>query len=264
MIDSVSTPIALEVLRNILYKKEDLDSLYQMITAKQEYLPNSAVVKRPAILSVCVTGQGTSKMTEKIIGNLLEKHEDKSVEIIVVNYLDARKNLSEYHREYNLLAAVGNIDPGLDLPYFSIAKLLSKEFESEFLHLLDRSSCVPKSAVAKEKSIYERAKELLEQYVKYINPKLAIVHIKKVIEQFDYAPENQNLALDLIVHMGCMLDRCMHHDAILFENVQSFKKQYPHDFELVRNAINQLEQEYDVKINDDEVCYIIKIIKLRR
>lgn len=263
VIDSVSTPIALEVLRNVLYKTDDLDALYQTIIAKPENFPETAAAKCPAILSVCITGQGTSKMTEQIIKNLLKSHNYEQVKIIVVNYLDAKKNLPLYRKTYHLLAVIGNIDPGINLPYFSIAKLVSQDFQKEFLHLLDSSfhPCIP--AFPSAKSIYEKAKDLLEQYVKFINPKVAVTHIKKVIEQIGYAPENRNLMLDLIVHMGCMLDRCMHHDAILFENVQAFKKQYPHEFELIRSAIDQLEKEYDIKINDDEVCYIIKIIKIR-
>lgn len=263
VIGSVSTPVALEALRNVLYKTEDLDTLYQTLTTGPEPLGEAPAARRPAILSVCVTGQGSSKMAERILEDLLTKRRAGPVEILVVNYLDVPKRLPAYRRTYDLLAVIGNIDPDLDIPYFPIAKLLSPDFQSEFLHLID-SRRAPASPASDEKTIYEKAKELLEQYVKYINPRLAVTHIKKAIEAIRYAPEEQELVLDLIVHMGCMLDRCMHHDAILFENTVAFKREYQEDFERIRRAVDQLEREYDIKINDDEVCYIVKIIKLRR
>lgn len=263
VIDCISTPLALEALRNILYKTDDLDALYEALTGKADFLSVPSIKKQPAILSVCVTGEGSSRMAENILENLLHVNFQEHVQIIVVSYLDVKKKLPEIRQTYQVIAIVGNIDPDLGLPYFPISKLLDKDFQKDFFHLLD-NSLQPSLAIEQcEKSIYERAKDLLEQYVKYINPKLAIIQIKKVIEQIDYNPTNKDLVLDLIVHMGCMLDRCMHHDAILFENVPSFKKQYQQDFDQVRNAINLLEQEYDIKINDDEVCYIVKIIKCR-
>lgn len=198
-----------------------------------------------------------------LLEKLLKQQRCDDIKIITSSYLDIKKQLATYRQKYDLLAVVGSIDPAINLPYFPMAKLLSPDFQQEFLRLID-TAYLPEAPPAPEKSIYEKAKDLLEQYVKYSNPKLSITQMKKTIEAIGYVPENQERILDLIIHMGCMLDRCMHHDAILFENTRQYKQKYQTDFERIRCAIDQLEAEYDIKINDDEVCYIVKIIKMRK
>lgn len=262
VVERVSTPLALEALRCALYKSDDLDAVYESLVGKPE-TASEISRRRPAILSVCVTGQGASRMADKILTELLKQRRYEHIQTLVVSYLDVKKEIAAYRARYRLLAVVGNIDPELGLPYFPIAKLLSPDFQADFFRLLD-GDFHPAAAASSERSVYDKAKELLEQYVKYINPKPAVARIKAVIDAIGYAPEEEERVLDLVVHMGCMLDRCMHHDAILFEDTRRFKTKYQHDFERVRGAVDALEKEYDIKINDDEICYIVKIIKLRK
>jgi transcriptional regulatory protein LevR len=262
-IDNISTPLVLEVLRNVLYKIDDLDTLHHALVAEVPVNTITAKNIKTAILSVCVTGQGSSILAKNILEDLLKDNYQDQVEIIVVNYLDAKKKLQEMNQKYNVVAVVGNINPDLNLPYFPINKLLDKGFQKDFFHLLDinRNQAVP--ANQSTKTIYEKAKDMLEQYVKYINPKFAVINIKKFIDSIGYAPQDEDLILNLIVHTGCMLDRCIHKDAVLFENVNSFKKDHRSEFDRVRTSIDVLAKEYDININDDEVCYIVKIIKFR-
>ncbi|MBP2630843.1 MAG: transcriptional antiterminator [Firmicutes bacterium] len=262
-LDNISTPLVLEVLRNILYKMDDLDSLHQSLTKQDTVNALICKDKQTAILSVCITGQGSSIMAKNILEDLLKANYQNQIEIIVVNYLDAKKKLQESSQNYNVVAVVGNINLDLNLPYFPINKLLDKDFQKEFFHLLNTNLSVTASVTQATKTVYEKAKEMLEQYVKYINPKFAVIHIKKFIANINYTSENEDFILDLIVHTGCMLDRCIHKDAVLFENVSAFKKEHPQDFALIRKNIDILAKEYDININDDEVCYIVKIIKFR-
>lgn len=262
-LDNISTPLVLEVLRNILYKMDDLDSLHQSLTKQDTVNTLVCKNKQTAVLSVCVTGQGSSLMAKNILEDLLKTHYQNQIEIIVVNYLDAKKKLQESSQNYNVVAVVGNINLDLNLPYFPINKLLDKNFQKEFFHLLDINLSVAAPVTQVTKTVYEKAKEMLEQYVKYINPKFAVIQIKKFIANINYTSENEDFILDLIVHTGCMLDRCIHKDAVLFENVSAFKKEHPQEFALVRTNIDVLAKEYDININDDEVCYIVKIIKFR-
>lgn len=262
-IDNVSTPLILEVLRNVLYKMDDLDTLWSSLTHKKA--ASTAPIKKmqPAILSVCITGQGSSLIAKNILEQLLQSHYQEEIKVIAVNYLDVQQQFKELQSQYQLVAAVGNINPDLPIPYFSINKLLDTNYQKQLFQLLDS---VPQSGATPPtpaKTVYETAKDMLEQYVKYVNPKLAVVHIKKCIDRLPYIPHNQDLLLDLIVHMGCMLDRCLHKDAVVFENIQAFKRENQPEFEQTRQMLDLLAKEYDTVINDDEVCYIVKIIKCR-
>lgn len=262
-LEAVSTPLVLEVLRNVLYKADDLDTLYQTLTVQNTINSPTVKNKNSAILSVCVTGQGSSLMAKNILENVLKANQRELVEIVTVNYLEAKKKLQQINQQYHVIAVVGNINPDLGLPYFPISQLLDKTLQKKFLHLIDSNQTSGDPPFQPAKDIYETAKTMLDQYVKYINPKFAVMHIRKFITQIDYTPANEDLVLDLIVHLGCMLDRCIHKDAIVFENIHAFKKEHRQDFDCIRKAIDAMAQEYDIHINDDEVCYIVKIVKFR-
>lgn len=115
---------------------------------------------------------------------------------------------------------------------------------------------------AKAKSIYELSKDMLELYLKFVNPKIAVANIKNFIIKLglDDSIRNKDNIIDLILHMGCMLDRCIHGDKVRFDNVEEFKLNNPKQFAATREACDLLGSEYDISINDDEVCYIIKVI----
>ncbi len=260
-IDQVSTPLILEVLRSVLYKQDDLDTLFHTLTNQKTAALTPAKKMQTALLSVCITGQGSSLIAKNILEELIKSRYKEEVKVVAVDYLNAQKQLSDLQQHYQVVAAVGNINPGLSIPYFSINKLLDTAYQEQLFQLLDSSLQGLAIPAATSKTVYETAKDMLEKYVKYVNPKLAVVNIKKCLSKLPYIPDNQDLLLDLIVHMGCMLDRCLHKDAVVFENMHSFIKENQPEFEQTRQVLDSLAKEYDTVINNDEVCYIVKIIK---
>lgn len=265
-INNVSTLLVLDSLRTILYKENDLDSIYNYLTNTEISEKIEIHNKKNAILTVCVTGQGTGLMAKHILVDLLDESFKDSIEIITANYQDVENNLNNLKKTYNIIACVGSLRPNADIPYFPINKLLSKGFKSEFIKFLNTELDVSyKNKINPEvskKSAYEVSKEMLEQYVKYINPRIAVIVIKKFIEKLGllYENEEQDNLIDLIVHTGCMLDRCVHGDFIKFENIYTFKKSNINQFNKIKEVIIILEREFDIRISDDEICYIIKVI----
>ncbi|WIW70338.1 sigma 54-interacting transcriptional regulator [Anaerosinus gibii] len=261
VIDYVSTPLALEALRNILYKLDDIDTLYTTLTQKINHTFEPATdTKQPAILSVCATGEGSSKMAKSILETLLEENHLATIPILVTNTTEVKNKMLEYTKAYNILAIVGNANPNLGIPYFPIHQLLEPTFQKKFIQVLSGGIEIAQTTLIPPKSIYDKSQALLEQYVKYINPKFAIKHIKKFLEQINYTTKNDNDAIDFIVHMGCMLDRCRHNYFVQFDDRDTFIKTHKKEFDKVRFAVNLLAKEYQVTINDDEVCYILKIL----
>lgn len=194
----------------------------------------------------------------KILSN---KYKDK-FEIITTNYADAENGFNDLKSKYNIIAVIGSYDPKANIPYFPISKLLNTSSQNEFLKFLDANNVNNKDNGHITKSIYEISKETLEQYVKYVNPSIAVINIKKFLNalELDISPQNQNNVIDLIIHLGCMLDRCIHGDFVKFENIDEYKVKNISQFNKIHKCIHILEDEYDININDDEICYIIKII----
>lgn len=63
-----------------------------------------------------------------------------------------------------------------------------------------------------------------------------------------------------MIHMGCMLDRCLSKIDIKYNNLVYIKEKEKFLFNKITIAFRDIEQDYNIKISDDEVAYIVKII----
>ena len=265
VIPAISTPLAIEVLRKVLYKEDDIDAIYESLqepVSKKDAFINIHN-KKPAILSVCITGKGSSKMMEDILAKLIYPKYRHVFEIVVMNHLDVKKEYPKMQAMYNFIAAVGNINPKIEnVPFFPIGQIMDKDGQQTFFEILNAN--LPLSPEPFEVEViddtYSKASEILSEYVKYLNPKIAIEHIKVFIGDIGYKNISRENTLNMIVHLGCMLERCIQKDSIYFENIRQFKKDNMTLFAIVRREADVLESEYEIKINDDEVAYIVQII----
>ena len=266
IVQNVSTAIALEMLRYVLYDMEDIENVYEQVG----YMDNSKVMqvkkKEMIILSVCATGKGSSLVAKNILDEIIEKYYTDKIKIIPVEFEDIKNTFKQMKEKYYILAVVGTIDPMLPIPFFPINKLMQPETQQVFCHLLDGnmngSIILPESKISY--TIFETAKELLEKYVKFINPKYAITQIKKFIEVIEYKPQNKDYILDLIIHMGCMLDRQLSGINIKYNNLSEYKEEEAYMFESVSYALKAIEKEYNLIISDDEIAYIVKIVTTKK
>jgi len=259
-ISNVSTLLVIESLRNILYKDSSLEDIYTSLTSKaaKTIIQN----KKKAIVTFCTTGQGASLIAKNILTQIMDTEYKNKFEIITTNCLDADDNFENIISEYDVVAIIGSFKPKVNIPYFPINKLLDETFQKQFIKFLDTNINNKNTNADNHKSVYETSKEMLEQYVKYLNPKIAIENIKNFIEdlKLNYTIEKQDELIGFIIHIGCMLDRCIHNDAVKFEDLDEFKENHLKQFQQIRSSISILEKEYITNISDDEICYIIKVI----
>lgn len=260
-IANVSTLDVLEVSRNVLYKNDTIEDIYKTLINKDtDEIAKKNVLKNKAILSVCVTGQGASMIAQKLLLQILSVDYKNKFEIITLSAIDYEQNIAELSEKYDIVAYLSTYKLPISIPYFPISKLLDADFQRDFLKYLD-VNINEKKVVLPSKSPYEIAKDMLEQYVKYINPKMAVVSIRKFIDSLNLTYEDdQGDLTNLIVHMGCMLDRCIHGDKVQFSDMIQYKEKNLEKFTEIRQSVKGLEEEYDIQINDDEVCYITKVL----
>ncbi|WP_291722851.1 sigma 54-interacting transcriptional regulator [Clostridium sp.] len=259
---NVSTLHILEATRNVLYKGDSIEEIYQSIVNLSNNVPvNDNSLKKKAILTVCATGEGTSMMIKEMISRILDKSYRDQIEVITLSYMDLEKDVDRIKEEYDILAYFGTLDLDISAPYFPINKLLDHDFKSEFLNFIDMN-VYNKEINEHEEDAYSISRDLLNKYLKYINPEIAIPIIKEFIEKINlkFANNHKEDLIDLIVHLGCMLNRCVHGDKVKFTNIEVFKKNNSKLFKKVRKATEILENEFEISINDDEVCYILTIL----
>ena len=261
VIPSISMSLALELLRKVLYKTNDLEAIYQT-AMRSPQLP--AEERRPAILALCMTGEGAAPMTKKLLLDVLGKELAGKVDIRIEHYIEVKSRYEKLCERHRFLAAVGNIDPHLGIPYYPVGRLLDADFRADFLQLLDSSMrftpTEQKQEAAPPATAEAQARELLERYVKYVNPKVALKYICEFAQNLQLAFSDVEKETNFYVHLGCMLDRCLHQDAIYFDNIRNFIHLHQVLFDSVRSAGDILAGHFDTSINDDEICYIVQIL----
>ena len=93
---------------------------------------------------------------------------------------------------------------------------------------------------------------------------VALHYTIHLIEKIEYNPKNEEYVLDLMIHMGCMLDRCLSKIDIKYNNLDLYKEKEKLLFDKIIIALKDIEQDYNIKISDDEVAYIVKIITTKK
>ena len=264
---NVSTPAALEIVRRALYSTHSIDEICEI---KPICGRGDTRVKMPnAILAVCATGEGTGKIAETVLLQLLSLNNYQDVAIFPISIegiMSKSENYMHIQSHYNIIASVGGINPWNGLPFLDIQKLLTEEGKQEILRIIQKES---KSAIPADQNvsdIYLQAEEILSEHILYVNLKRAM----KAIRRFLVALEedgiflNDEMRLKLIMHICCMMERNVMKSVIHFDNAEAYMREQENLYQIVKKSLRILEGEFRISISDDEICFILKVITYRQ
>lgn len=266
-IDRVSTPLILEVVRKVMYKDEDIDGIYESFCEENNSLVINENPKQKAIMTVCATGKGTSIMLKGILSNILKETGNTEIQVVPINYIAVESNSKEYkdlRDRYDIIACLGNIKPKIDVPFFPMQDMLSKDSRYKLYRFIEMQTS--DKVLADTKSSYETARAMLEDFLLYLNPKKAVSIIEIFINTLNLngSKSNDSFITNFTIHLGCMLERIITGNKVIFDNLDKFKSNYKSEFYQVRQAIKILEEKYNVEITDNEIAYILQVINNRQ
>lgn len=259
-IDRVSTPIVLEALRRVMYKNETIDEIYESLMEQMDISGIPQKQKDRVIITTCATGKGTSVMLKNIVCSILKDTGNTDINVIPIDFLSIVNNSEEYKQlmsKYDIIACVGNMNPHTETPYFSIEELLSENDKYRFYKFIQ---CNENSQVSKTR--YDAAGEMLEDYLLYVNPKRAVECFKKFIESLDLRDKlnDDSFIINLTIHLGYMLERIITGNNAVFDKAGEFIAEHDRQFDNIRGVSSIIEEAYNIKITDDEICFIIQLI----
>lgn len=262
-ISNVSTLTVLEALRQVLLNNYSLDEIYSNLVNTFNR-STTLKAKKNAILTLCSTGKGSSVIAKDIIEDILKSESYlNNIEVIPIEYENHMDIISELEDKYNILACVGNFRIKSNIYFFPINQLFVKGFDSQFKNfLLNKINPNKKleDTVDSECDIYDKSARILSKYIKYINPHIAINTIKKALSSLNSSSLNNDYLMDLILHIGCMMDRCIRGQFAIFDNKENFIHIFSDDFNSVKSAFEIIEQDFDMAIPDDEICFTVQVL----
>jgi transcriptional regulator with AAA-type ATPase domain/transcriptional regulatory protein LevR len=262
-IPNVSTPILLEIARDIVFKNHSISDL-----SFSENTKNTDVKIKPyAILSVCVTGEGVSKAFKRMIQDELQKHGIENVTVLAVNYLELKsdkKKLNEINAQYEFIACIGDIDPKLEVPFFHIEKLVSSEGLTQVMHYIFQALENKSEKNIDREEDFVKSEKVLNRYLTYLNPKLAIKCAEDFIQDLNMEEIflNKELMVSFPIHVAFMIERNILKVDMKFDNKEIYIKENNKSYEKIKNSLDVIYKKFpEVEISDSEICYMIMAIK---
>ncbi|WP_455501338.1 PRD domain-containing protein [Gemmiger sp.] len=257
------TLIAMDCARKAC-SAETLDDLFSAARTSWEdfYTQTVAPVTQPrgkkVILTLCMTGQGGAKQMKSYLEKNAALKDTMVIPLAVSDRKELLHEVSRLKEKYEIHCVIGTYNPGLyEIPFISVAQL----FETP----------VDKLEVLLSMPDTEREKVDYEMIYSYLSEQLQTLDVKKLrrclpdaMGQIKKAAQglSQDQELGLFLHIACAIDRIQNGDTMPSKgNRQSIISRNKRLYNDLREILGNIETAFGIEFSDDEIAYIIAIIK---
>jgi len=275
VIDMVTTVTAMECSRKAL-TESNIDIIWDEIASKTPQLiqHDSSVFKEyktkkdNIIITLCITGEGSALKLKHMIEENIDL-EDRNVHVVplsISNQENIHQKVNKLSKEKNIIAIVGTIDPGIHgISYIPVSELfLDGHYQGlkALVYGLDKTLDIHQPPAVDE---------FYDQFFMAINKEIEgidIIAFSPYFKQFVNGISKElkcgfdmDVISGLIFHMSSAMEKivagipgpiCNRKDHIM--------QTYSNSFEVVRDHLRSIEEQYQVTIPDDEVCFLLSII----
>ena len=213
----------------------------------------------PVIITLCMTGEGGAVQ----MNNYLEKNAGlNGIQVIPLSISDRKALLNEVNRlreEHEIRCVIGTYDPGLHgIPFISVVKLFETPADK-----LDMLLTIPES---------DHTPVNYEMIFSYLSSQMPALDIKKLrkslpralakIKRISAEGLDQNQELGLFLHIACAIDRLQNGEAMPEKgNRQGIISRNKRLYNDLREILSGLEETFDIRFSDDELAYMIAMVK---
>lgn len=212
-----------------------------------------------AIITLCMTGEGGAVQMK----NYLEKNAGlNGTDVIPLAISDRKALLTEVNRlkeTHEIQCVIGTYDPGLHgIPFISVVKLFETPVDKlDILLTMPESDPTPVN--------YEMIFDYLGQQLPGMDMKKLRKYLPKVLNRIKKVSQNgltQDQELGLFLHLACAIERLQSGGSMPEKsNRQGIISRNKRLYNDLREILQIVEEPFEVQFSDDEVAYIIGIIK---
>lgn len=266
VIEMVSTLIVIECARKALTNnnihevweesKQSVACLnnYNM-SLTETYIPS----KDNIIITTCVTGEGSAVKLKNMIESAINLKE-RDIQVVAIAASDKKETFNTINtlsKNKKVVAIVGTINPNVyDIPFIPISELF---LDNNYTRLRDIVSTIKTPADIYKEIFDSLEKEITELNIREFQP--------LCIKFLDAIGENVIKYLDiykvsgLTMHLACALVRLINkEDTPKCTKKEEIKENYLKEFNIIKTLLIPMEEFYNIKFSDDEVCHIAIII----
>lgn len=258
-IDMITTLTVIEAGSKALNGR-NLDSIYNSCrdigrasiqVAREDYQEDKELI----IITTCFTGEGAAeRIKNKICSNLKNIEKVKIVSLDILDKEDFLEKVSKLKEKYIILAVVGTVNIFIEgVPFIPAQDVFAEQGMGYLEQLID---C--------EYDFLKVQKALINE-IKELDCIELVSCIRGVIEKIQKSLEikvQHDAQVGILIHVSFLVDRLKNGGKeILFRNLDYYKREHNKEFAEIKKALKAFEESYDIKVGDDEVAYIVRMVK---
>lgn len=273
-VDMVTTALVLEVARKTELLDTDLDRLFHSLKNFSGYgnnlnqepeqevpQPNQSLKK--AIVAICASGQGTAQRMKDIIEKYLAEVGEKELEVLPISIVEMAAVLKKLQTNYQLIAVTGIVDPKIGVRYIPMELLFSGEAKSILQELVLDAEDIFEPVVLDDQQSWEICQDYLRTNFTFINVEKVMepfwAFTQKLTEVFLGGLTNQAFTINMIMHLGGMVERIVRQDCLTVPEDQ--RSDYNLErFQQVKEIAKIVEEALLIKIPPEELYYLVQIL----
>ena len=273
-VDMVTTALVLEVARKTELLDTDLDRLFHSLKNFSGYgnnlnqepeqevpQPNQSLKK--AIVAICASGQGTAQRMKDIIEKYLAEVGEKELEVLPISIVEMAAVLKKLQTNYQLIAVTGIVDPKIGVRYIPMELLFSGEAKSILQELVLDAEDIFEPVVLDDQQSWEICQDYLRTNFTFINAEKVMepfwAFTQKLTEVFLGGLTNQAFTINMIMHIGGMVERIVRQDCLTVPEDQ--RSDYNLErFQQVKEIAKIVEEALLIKIPPEELYYLMQIL----
>lgn len=262
-IDMVSTPLVLEAVRKSNIFDMDLDTIYESLKDFRGYsrsMKENSGDKNRAIVTICTSGEGTAIKLKELIRDIILNTTDEIIKIIPLGVKNLKENIKKIQGRYSVIAAVGMMNPKINVPFISLERLIDGDGENCIMSIIKNNKI---KTVEKDKNVVveDLCRDSLNEFLTYLNPsKIISVLIKfvNVLENNMNIDFTNTMRIKIIVHVACALERMIINEPLIYRDDKS--KINKKLVNTIKNACEIFKKSLNIELTDDEIYYISQMI----
>lgn len=257
-VDMVSTLAVIEAGRKALNGR-DINSIYNSCVEINRYgLKNNNISyekKSLAIVTTCFTGEGSAEKLKNVIEEKIDK--EGLIRVIPMNIIDKDefyKNLEKLKEQYAILAVVGTVNLFTDkIPFISAAEIFTEAGLGNLNNLVN------------DELNYLNIGESLKTQIKSINCHDLINDCRSALCEIEgdlNLKIAEDVKLGIIMHLCFLVDKLKKNGKETpFVGLNQYIDENNKEFIMIRKALKLLEINYQINIADNDLAYIVKMVK---
>ena len=198
-----------------------------------------------------------------IIEKYLAEVGEKELEVLPISIVEMAAVLKKLQTNYQLIAVTGIVDPKIGVRYIPMELLFSGEAKSILQELVLDAEDIFEPVVLDDQQSWEICQDYLRTNFTFINAEKVMepfwAFTQKLTEVFLGGLTNQAFTINMIMHLGGMVERIVRQDCLTVPEDQ--RSDYNLErFQQVKEIAKIVEEALLIKIPPEELYYLVQIL----